>query len=374
MKTVFISIPWFAPAFKAGGPIQSIHNLVSVPNQNIQYKIFCSNKDVDHACLTGIQTNKWIKFNDNTEVWYDSTGFSFLNLRKEAINCNPDIIYLIGIYSLNYNLLPLFLSKSNKIILSTRGMLHSGALMQKKIKKSIYIFLLKIFKIKDRVHFHATNELESNSIKNVFGNNIHVHIATNYFRQIGLKYANNKIHGKLKLITIALISPIKNHLLVLNSLLLCKDEIEYHIIGAIKDKSYWDNCLNQISKMPKNIQVFYHGEIPPAEVKLFLNNSPVLIMLSESENYGHSIIECLSAGVPVIASKNTPWNNLKDYYAGSNVPLDEEVIKNEICKFVNMNAIEYDNYSTGAKIYSEKHIDFKLINHQYQKLFNTIND
>jgi len=373
LKKVLISIPWFTPAFKAGGPIQSIHNLVSITNQDIQYKIFCSNKDVDHDCLNGIQTNIWVKYNDNTEVWYDSTGFPYLNFRKETTLYNPDIIYLIGIYSFNYNLLPLFLSKSNRIILSTRGMLHHEALLQKKIKKSIYLFILKKIKIEKRVHFHATNEFESNSIKNVFGKNIHVHIATNYFRQIDFKYANNKVQGKLKLITIALISPMKNHLLVLTVLQYCKDEIEYHIIGVIKDKSYWDKCIKQISKLPKNIQVFYHGEIPPEKVKLFLNNSPVLIMISKSENYGHSIIECLSAGVPVITSKNTPWNNLNEYYAGSNISIDEQVIKNEICKFVNMNAVEYGNYSTGAKNYSEKHIDFKMINHQYQELFNTIN-
>ncbi len=47
MTKIFIIIPWFLPAFRAGGPVQSIANLVKQYNDDVQYFIFCSDTDLN---------------------------------------------------------------------------------------------------------------------------------------------------------------------------------------------------------------------------------------------------------------------------------------------------------------------------------------
>ena len=49
MTKIFITIPWFLPAFRAGGPIQSIANLVKEFNEDVEYFIFCGDTDLNGA-------------------------------------------------------------------------------------------------------------------------------------------------------------------------------------------------------------------------------------------------------------------------------------------------------------------------------------
>ena len=84
--------------------------------------------------------------------------------------------------------------------------------------------------------------------------------------------------GQLKLVSVALISAMKNILLVLEALgkssglsdangeSLFAGTIEYNIYGPVKDKQYWHACAALIKSMPANVKVNYHGDIAPAKI------------------------------------------------------------------------------------------------------------
>lgn len=370
MKKVNICIPWFTPAFKAGGPIQSINTLLNNFNTNIQYKIYCGNTDVDGDLLNSVKTNEWTFFNEYTEVFYQKKE-SFLTLFKFwKSNLNIETLFIIGIYDFKYNLFPLLFSRSKHKILSVRGMLHPGALSQKSFKKKLFLFFLKTINIQNRISFHATDDTEKQYIQKVFGKKCNIFIAGNYPQLLPLSQTLKKEKGSLKLISIALISPMKNHLLILQSIKRSKGNIEYHIIGAIKDESYWNLCLNEINQMPKNVRVIYHGEKRPNKIITFLDQTHVFILPSNSENFGHAIIEALSAGKPIITSNNTPWNNLKQSKCGFNVDLNCEEISDSIHYFIDQNNEEYEIYSKNAYEYSKSQINFERLNTQYEIMFS----
>jgi glycosyltransferase involved in cell wall biosynthesis len=368
--TIFISIPWFLPAFKAGGPIQSIANLVDNYTEDIVYYIFCSNKDLNNEINTGKAFNEWIKHNEHTYVWYD-TGFSTKNnLLLENKKLQPDVLYIIGLFDWNYNIIPLLYGTAKKRILSARGMLHPGALSQKSIKKKIFLTLLKLIKIKKDTSFHATDDDEASFIKNIFGHACKVSVAGNFAKTIQYKNLPHKERNVLKLITVALISPMKNHLLVLQALVNCKDDIEYNIYGPIKDIEYWELCKKQMALLPSNIKVKYHGEINPTAIENILAQNHVFIMPSKSENFGHALVEALSSGKPIITSYATPWNNLLDNKAGINCTEDVLVISNAISLFAEMNAETYEQFSNGAVEYTTKRNDKEMLSLQYKEMFS----
>lgn len=369
MKTVFISIPWFSPAFKAGGPIRSVHNLVTKFDKDIQYRIFCSNKDVDGQKLDNIETDKWIDFNENIKVWYDSSILPFFKMNRLIAAQKIDFLYIVGLFSFSFNILPIFFSRVKKTIVSPKGMLHTGALSKKKIKKRIFLKFMKIAKVANRIHFHASDLVESIFIRSIFGGIPKITIASNYSTFFHNNSTAKKQKSKLKLITVALVSPMKNHLLVLNALKLCEGEIEYHIIGAIKDKSYWKKCLDVISEMPVNVKVKFLGEITPDNIGKCYDDSPVMIMPSESENYGHSIIEALSVGIPVITSTTTPWNFLQENNAGFNTDRDISKIRELIEYYVSLDEDEYLASSLAAIKYSKANYNESDLDNQYASLF-----
>jgi glycosyltransferase involved in cell wall biosynthesis len=367
---VFISIPWFLPAYKAGGPIQSIANLVDNYTEDITYYIFCSNKDLNNETNVGKPFNEWVVYNKHTYVWYD-TGFVLRkNLPAEIKKIQPDILYIIGLFDWNYNIIPLLYGHAKKKILSVRGMLHPGALSQKSIKKKIFLAFLKLMKIKNSIFFHATNIEEANYITNIFGASCKVNVAGNFAKAIQHKNLLRKEINVLKLVTIALISLMKNHLLVLQALVNCTDDIEYNIYGPIKDTEYWELCKNQIALLPSNIKVQYHGEINPTEVENTLTQNHVFIMPSKSENFGHALVEALSCGKPIITSHATPWNNLLENKAGINCNEDVQSINNAINFFAEMNAETYEQFANGAAQYATKKNDKEILHLQYQQMFS----
>ena len=369
MRTISIFIPWFSPAYKAGGPIQSIANMVDELNQSIYFKIFCSNTDVDGSVLD-VQANTWQKFNDTSEVFYVSDkNLSVTLINKEIKHLNSDIIFINGIYSLYFNLLPILISNSRKIV-SVRGMLHPGALSQKTFKKKLYLFLWKVFKLHKKCEFHASNEEERKYIEKVFGKSVKIFVAQNFPRQFKRQIPLQKKTGILKLISVALISPMKNYLMVLEALQHCNETIEYSIYGAIKDPEYWQACLKQIELLPNNISVKYSGDILPSKVEDALYQSHVFILPSKSENFGHAFYEALSAGKPLITSNNTPWNNLKASKAGMNVALENtNEIVDAIKFFAAMDQEEFDTWSLSANEYAAKAIDINEIKKQYREMF-----
>lgn len=369
--TVFILIPWFYPAYKAGGPIQSIANMVGQYNDNVSYKIFCSNTDLDGTVLN-VPVNTRVNYNNSTQVYYYSGKNKSVNLlKKEIKNSQADILFINGIYSWYYNLIPLLFCKVPRKIVSVRGMLHPGALSQKMIKKKLYLFLWKVFALDKKCDFHASSEQEKKYIQDIFGDSARIFVAQNFPRIVNFLNVPDKQKGYLQLISIALISPMKNHLLVLKALASCSnDYIHYNIYGPIKDRSYWNICLEQIEKLPNNIVVKYHGDIPPDEVEIALSKNHIFILPSKSENFGHALYEALTAGKPVITSNNTPWNNLKSASAGINVSINSiNEIADAIKFFAAMDHTEFIKWSTSATKYASNSINLDDIKNQYHKMF-----
>jgi len=338
---------------------------------NYQFKIFCSNKDLDGGILN-VEFDKWIDFSPNTQVWYVSKRNLLSVLEGQIREQQPDYLYMIGIYSWFFNFKPLFFTKKIKKIISVRGMLHPGALSQKSFKKKVYLQVWKILGLHKKHVFHATDEEEKKCIIEIFGPKAKVVVAANFPRLLPKQAVCQKKPGELKLISIGLLSPMKNILMVLEALQRDPSprSIEYNIYGPVKEESYWQECLIIIDKMPSNIKITYHGNIGPEKIEEALSQNHVFILPSKSENYGHAIIEALSAGLPVITSNNTPWVNLRENQAGVNVSLASHTdLQNAIAEFVAMSFEELVVFSEKAREYALRSVDVEATRKQYEIMF-----
>ena len=372
MITVSICIDWFHPAYKAGGPVQSIANLVQqYQPEGLMYKIFCSNADLDGTINAGVAFDQWVPYNQFTEVWYASkAGLSAKQVRATIKACKPDILLVIGIYSWYYNLLPLLLCKVPVKIISVRGMLHAGALSQKSLKKKIYLAIWKLVGIHRHCFFHATDLVEKGFIQQTFGEQARVFVAGNIPRVFNYHPAVNKKAGSLQLVSIALISPMKNIALVLDALQHCKHQVNYSIYGPVKDAPYWQQCQAKIKGLPSNIVVVYQGDLIPTEIENSLIAQELFVLPSKSENFGHAIAEALSAGKPVITSNNTPFNQLEENKAGKNIAVENVAeLTCAIDFFAAMDANEFAGWNKGANEYANSRMDMEGLKKSYDVMF-----
>ena len=337
-----------------------------------QFYIFCGNTDLNGLPITISRTNEWVPYNDNTKVWYARKQQRSKQLEEQVKLIKPDIIYMVGLFSWHFTMVPLLFTKVPQKILSVRGMLHPGALGQKSWKKQLYIRFLKLTGKHKRCIFQASDEIEAGFIKATMGVDVQVKVAGNFPKMHGALQLPIKQPQELTLISIALISPMKNTLLVLQALSTCTSNIQYHIAGPVKELGYWEECQAVINLLPPNIKVTYHKELPPSEVPAMLQQAQVTIIPSKSENFGHSIIEALSAGMPVITSNNTPWNGLEAVKAGLNVATDATALATAIEFFAAMDANSFDDWRKGALQYASSQLDREQLRVDYGELFGGV--
>ena len=148
-------------------------------------------------------------------------------------------------------------------------------------------------------------------------------------------------------------------------------KIRYNIYGPLEDSLYWDSCHKLIKELPQNIEVNYKGSISPEEIANVYAEEQMLFLPTLNENYGHSMVESLLCGCPVIISDQTPWNDLEEQGAGYAISLsDRTAFITAIEKCAALNQEEYSAMSVRAINYISKKIDLNVITNQYKKLFN----
>jgi glycosyltransferase involved in cell wall biosynthesis len=132
-------------------------------------------------------------------------------------------------------------------------------------------------------------------------------------------------------------------------------EITFDIYGPLADPGYWESCRRLAEALPRNIHVRYRGMVPHERVPAVLADYHAFFLPTRGENFGHAILEALTAGCPVIVSDRTPWRGLADHKAGWDLPLERPA--EFVCvlrRCVNMSAEEYADWSRGARAYALK--------------------
>lgn len=382
-KKVLILAGYYLPGIKGGGPIRSIKNLISNFQKEIEFYIIANDRDLgDNKPYDNIEKGKWIKkFGSN--IYYTNLRLFNVKLLKKSINSEKiDILYLNSFFSFQLSILPIIFSKlriirPKKIVLATRGNFSEGALKYKSLKKKFYMVLSKFFKLYKDVTWHATNNIEANEIKSRIDNKANIIVANNLtenYYNMTYKKKIEKKSGKLKLVYISRIHPVKNLLQTLKILNRVEDEIEFNIYGPIENEQYWEKCTSLINNMRDNIQVNYQGIVQNDKVNDVYNENHIAILMTLGENFGHSIIEALVGGCPVVISDRTPWKKLDKYNAGYEISLDNEDRFIEVIEeYCNMDEKEYNLSSMYAFEYAKNHSNSDENIKSYLKLFEITN-
>jgi glycosyltransferase involved in cell wall biosynthesis len=371
-KKILVFIDWFLPGYKAGGPVQSSANLIAHLKDYYDFSVVT--RDTDY-CETnpysGITIDEWSRLPDGTRIYYISRNKLYRNTIKQIINTEEfDVLYLNGIYSLYFTLIPLYYMKrmmarrldvkssGKMIVVAVRGMLAESAIAVKKTKKKFFLLSASILNLFNTVIFHATNEDEATQVLKNFGK-IKVRIAPNLPGKMKINpVPKQKKQGELRLINIARISPEKNFGYALDILTNVKSNVVMDVYGPVYNEEYWKDCQKKISRLPSNVKVNYWGSIAADKIPEAFGLADFLFLPSRGENFGHVIFESLCMGCPVIISDRTPWKNLEQRSAGWDIPLTSpqtfaSVIEN--CALINDEP--YELLSDGAFSYAKTFVN-----------------
>ena len=361
---VLTLLPRYIPGFKGGGPIQTLCNMVEQLGDNFNFKIITSDRDSgDSQAYWNINADTWNTVG-KAQVYYCSPSRQTFKNIKELVNkTNHDILYLNSFFNNIYTIIPLLLRKfgfipRKPLIIAPRGEFSPGALELKKVKKTLYINLVKSLNLYKNVVWQASSKYEREDIRSVMGENNTILIAPNIPAPLTLKNTNNSVcdkkDGELKVIFLSRITPKKNLDFALKTLQKIKGKLFFNIYGTIENKSYWKKCLKLIKTMPDNIYISYSGEVPHENVSDKMNENDLFFLPTMGENFGHVIIEALGCGCPVLISDQTPWKNLSENKAGWELSIDDiSTYRKIIEQLIAMNSSEFKQFSQGARQYAK---------------------
>lgn len=373
---VLIFIDWFLPAYKAGGPIQSISNLVKRLKNEIDIWIVTSNEDLGEPLkLDRELLNIWL-CKDKYHVIYLDRNNRNLNKYREILNSNNfESIYFNSLFSIKFTLLPLWMCHKMdiKLILAPRGMLGKGALSIKPLRKKIFIQIFKALKMHEKVLWHATDVSEKKEIKKHFGQKSTITVVPNLSSKTTEYIEKSKQARTLNLFFLSRITIKKRLLYALNILKEIKKShlINFTIIGPIDDQNYWKECQSAILKLPNHIKINYLGPIPNHKLKKILSSQHVLFLPTQHENFGHVIVESWQNGCPVLISENTPWKNLESQKVGFNLPLENHRKFKEVIEFFSLiNQKEFNEWSYSSNKFAQSITENHNLILQTKNIFN----
>lgn len=355
MKKILIFIDWYIPAYKAGGPIISVKNIIDHLSSKFDFYIVTSNLDIDNKkVVDNLELNKWISRTNHQIIYLNTNSQNIATYNKIIDDLHPEIIYLNSFFSYKFSILPILVSRKNKninkIILAPRGMLGEGALKIKWFKKVCFLKFVKFINFYSNIYWHASTINESIEIQNIFGTNSKITVAQN------LSAINEKLNfkvGKLEdgFLTILYLSRIskKKNLLFLIQSIICsknKSKIKLKIIGFCEDEFYFKSCMDLVND--NQIDFEFIGSIPHDQLSKYYFGADIFCLPTLHENYGHVILEALSHGLPIIISQNTPWRNLEFNKVGFDLPLLSSSFSSKIDYFLSLDDSSFSSYSENS--------------------------
>lgn len=354
---ILVFVDWYLPGYRAGGPIQSVANLV----QHLPHRFFIVTSRYDHLSAEAydLPVNTFIHRAENEWVMYLNTeGPKPLLIQQIMHNHAIDLVYINSLFSLKYSIIPLLFFRRkgmlHKVIIAPRGMLKSGALALKARKKKGFLKLAKVLQLHRGVNWAASNATERDEIVQHIGAMARIHIAPNLPRlaipraQVPIKKA-----GELHLVTVARVSQEKNILGAIEYLVRAADQpVTWSIYGTCEAGDYLTSCRQAAKKNP-HIQLTFHGDIAPQHLPEVLAAAHIFYLPTLGENYGHAIVEALIAGVPVLISDRTPWQNLEALQAGWSLPLNDLAIVQALTTCFALDQNAYNILCEGATKYGQ---------------------
>lgn len=375
MKKLLIMASLFWPQKNGGGPPISIMNLVQSVKDRFDIYIISKNHEINEdKPLEGIKPG-WNQF-DFGKAFYTPKGeHGFRAIWRLIDEVKPDVIYQNSFFSVD-DLLPVLLYKKKhqqvKVIVAPRGEFYPERIRVGKVKKTVYGKLFRYSGLLKDVYFQGTGREECLQEQEFLGIPDD-HLLDIQNLSIPAKERGtgpDKQPGALRLVYIARVHPTKNTLKAIAWLGSLTGEVVYDIYGPIENEAYWQQCRDAISRLPDHITVRYRGIIDHDRVADAIAGCHAYYMPTTGENFGHSIVEAMLMGKPVVISDQTPWTDVNGHGGYAIGLKDEPGFLRALTELVEMDADEYALLSGKVEQYIRKKLNIDEIIRRYVDAFN----
>ena len=341
MKIVHI-VPSFYPAHIYGGPIESTYQLCRhLALNGCHVRVLTTDANGPNEVLN-VEKDREVKISDGVYVRYckravpHTISLTFLSLLPSYISW-ADVVHLAAVYS--FPTIPTLLGSKilNKpVIWSPQGSFKRWEGSTRVQMKALWNQICQ-FVAPSKLILHVTSEEEAKESSEIF-TKLKTFVIPNGVT-IPDRVKHHKSDGVFRLLYLGRLHPIKGieNLLEACKIFYCKSELVWPLnIAGAGDPKYTDGLRIKVRDFGLSQTVKMVGEVRGDVKQNLFENADVVVVPSYTENFGMVVAEALAHGVPVIASKGTPWKRLEEIGCGVWVNNDPRSLAGAIEQMSNM--------------------------------------
>ena len=325
MRALHVS-PYFAPAFRYGGPVRSVHGLCrALGSSNVDVEVLTTNADgADEIPVDVVRRGEF----DGVRVDYLERSFPrrYFNANGlvDAIRTklsNVDIVHVHGLWSF-----PVWLAARECLdqrvpfVVSPRGMLDPGSLSHRALRKKIAFWLRERRYLREAALLHATSVAEEESLKRLeLGPRI-VRLPNGVCvperARSGVTRERWGVDADAELVVyLGRLHPIKRLDLVVAAFdRVRRERPNARLVIAGPEDGLDGRELVRGAEQPEAVR--WVGEVDGDEKWSLLAEADVVVSCSDSESFGMSVVEAMSMATPVVTTKTCPWEEVEVVGAG----------------------------------------------------------
>lgn len=356
---ILLITEWYPPAFRAGGPIQSVVGIAELLSKEADVFVLAGSKDLGAECHLDVKQDTWVELGESLHIQYvdpRKVTFEFwLELLKEL---NPSWVHLNSLYSRRFALAPLRAARrmpSMRIVLAPRGMLGEAARSIKPLKKKVFLNVARWLGIFEGIRWHASTIDEKQEVLGYMPN---ADVCIGQDLPISAPPLNPpRQTDAWRVVIVGRIHRVKNLVFGLKALLEAPSArpIEVDFIGPVEDETY-QRELEAIAAASGGTKVRFLGGLPPTELRPHFQAAHYLLSSTTQENFGHSIVEAWAHGCPVLISDRTPWRDLEAKGIGWDWALEQETWQKGLTAALALNPEQWTAKSEAARAFFSDHV------------------
>jgi glycosyltransferase involved in cell wall biosynthesis len=337
--------PYFAPAFRYGGPPRSILGLCKgLQHAGVDVEVLTTT--ADGAQELPVAVSRASSY-DGVPVHYASRRFprrffgAALSEVLDAALDAADVCHVHGIWHV-----PEWLAtraahrRGVPYVISPRGMLLPGAAAHHRWRKRIAYHLLERAALTRATALHATADEEAQVLRRLIPG-LEVAVVRNGVELLarGAPFGSARAAQGIPpadpvVLFVGRLHPTKRIDLLARSVARVHAACpRTHLVLAGPDEGGHAASLSDVLR-PLGQRVHVIGDLADAEKRAWLDEATLLALCSDSESFGLSVLEAMAASLPVVVTRTCPWEEVERSRCGLWVDQDEAALAAAIAEII----------------------------------------
>lgn len=285
-----------------------------------------------------------------------------------------DIIQNQSMWDICYHQMAKIARKLHIPYISTpRGMLEPWSLSQKRWKKKLALALYQMKDLQRSACIYTTADMEAQHVKEL-GVKAPCVVIPNGIETDGYPCRTSMEVVKKQVLFLSRIHVKKGIELLIDAWQRLHTDFpdwKLMIVGN-GESAYIDTLRQRIAEASLNDCVMLHDPVFGNDKVQLYQSSALFVLPSFSENFGMAIAEAMCCGVPVITTKNCPWEMLNETQIGWCIDLSVDELEKTLREALKMDVETLYDKGQKSSAWVIEHFDYRNVALQSKSVYHNI--